>query len=133
MPTATIEHHDQAIIARPTAQAACELEGLEVRLAMEQDVAKAARMAVRHVLEQDEDYEQAKEMKRDLAKATAGQREEITALLNAAKERAMSGDAGKALTGAKERAKQIRQSIKTRREESKQLFMPWAMASGLAT
>jgi hypothetical protein len=94
---------------------------------MEQDVAKAARMAVRHVLEQDEDYESAKELKRDLARSTAGQREEITALLNAANERAMSGDAGKALTGAKERAKQLRQSIKTRREESKQLFMPWAM------
>ena len=104
---------------------------MELRLSMEQDVAKAARMAVRHVMEQDADYEAAKEMKRDLAKDTAGQREEITALLNAAKERAMSGDAGKTLTAAKERAKQLRQSIKTRREESKQLFMPWAMGEAI--
>jgi hypothetical protein len=43
----------------------------------------------------------------------------------------MSGDAGKTLTAAKERAKQLRQSIKTRREESKQLFMPWAMGEAI--
>jgi hypothetical protein len=127
MPTVTTEHHDTAIIPRATAEIACQLAGMELRLSMEQDSAKAARMAMRHVLEQDVDYEAAKEMKRDLAKSTAGQREEIAALLNAANKRAMSGDAGKALTGAKERAKRLKQAIKTHREESKQTLMPWAM------
>ena len=121
------EHHDTAIIPRATAEIACQLAGMELRLSMEQDSAKAARMAMRHVLEQDADYEQAKELKAEVAKATAGQWEAIKALITAATERAMAGDAGKALTDAKERAKRLKQAIKTQREEARQTLMPWAM------
>jgi homoserine acetyltransferase len=121
---ATIEHvQEVAITAETTAQAVDIAASLAMEAA-ERATVKAAREVVRAAMMEDPDWQEAKKLKAEMRKATAGTREEIQELEGRAKARQEETDAAKCLLDAKDRAGEIHRAIHRKLGECGQMLLP---------
>jgi homoserine acetyltransferase len=120
---AAIEHVQQVIIAAETRQKAIDIAASLAMEAAERATIKAAREAVRAAMMKDPDWQEAKKLKAEMRKATAGTREEIQELEGRAKARQEETDAAKCMRDAKDRAGSIRRAIERKLGECGQMLL----------
>ena len=113
---ATIEHVQAAKITAETTAQAVDIAASLAMESAERATVKAAREVVRAAMMEDPDWQEAKKLKAEMRKATAGTREEIQELEGRAKARQEETDAAKCLRDAKDRAGGIRKASLARRE-----------------
>jgi hypothetical protein len=121
---ATIEHVQEVTITAETTAQAVDIAASLAMEAAERATVKAARLTVRAALKSDPDWKQAKQLKKEMRKATAGTREEIKGFEDRAKDRQLTSDAGKCLAKAKDRAGSIHKAIVRKLGEVGQMLLP---------
>jgi hypothetical protein len=127
-----IEHVQQATITAETTRQAVDIAAHLAMEAVERAAVKAAREVVRAAMMEDADWQEAKKLKAEMRKATAGTREEIRELEGRAKARQEETDASKCLAYAKVRAGNIHKAIQRKLGECGQMLLPlYAPESGL--
>jgi hypothetical protein len=122
---ASIEIVQAAPIPANVSERAVDLAAHLAALSAEHDLIKAARLSVRGALMEDPDYKEAKKLKKEMRKATAGTREKIKALETSAKERQEGTEAEKCLTAAKNRAGGIHKAITRKLADSGQMMLAY--------
>jgi hypothetical protein len=121
---ATIEHVQTATITAETTAQAVDIAASLAMEAAERATAKAAREVVRAEMMEDPDWQEARKLKKEMRKATAGTREEIQELEGRAKARQEKTDAAKCLRDAKDRAGGIHRAIQRKLGECGQMLLP---------
>jgi hypothetical protein len=121
---ATIEHVQKVTITAETTARAVDIAASLAMESAERATVKAAREVVRAAMMEDPDWQEAKKLKAEMRKATAGTREEIQELEGRAKARQEETDAAKCHRDAKDRAGVIRKAIQRKLGEAGQMLLP---------
>jgi homoserine acetyltransferase len=121
---ATIEHVQEVTITAETTAQAVDIAASLAMEAAERATVKAAREVVRAAMMEDPDWQEAKKLKAEMRKATAGTREEIQELEGRAKARQEETDAAKCMRDAKDRAGVIHKAIQRKLGEVGQMLLP---------
>jgi homoserine acetyltransferase len=121
---AAIEHVQEVTITAETTAQAVDIAASLAMEAAERATIKAAREVVRAAMMEDPDWQEAKKLKAEMRKATAGTREEIKELEGRAKARQEETDEAKCMRDAKDRAGSIHKAIQRKLGECGQMLLP---------